>query len=286
MQSKKDLSCDTQKDPHRSGAYPLRRVSALTRFGGVALIGLVTALSVACNDGTGFSGSASKNTATKKKAESKKGDAGLGRDGDQTEPEDLEKNANESDSNNAGKGTGSTQEEARAVQLPPPEKCDPASGATFANLLSPLVVLGTNTAEVVYEISITDCTGKVKNINAETISFDFDGEIGGLGIGAVLQYRLVAEGVTHSGVLEARDGQDLFGNKGPDFYHFITTQKVSTSTKASAVRLAISLANKDVKPRGLAPGASTGEFKLKTFLKFGAATPVTKEVTFRPFGSK
>jgi len=270
--------------------YKFKNCSLNSHTGGTrwSMTIIVLMLSFACSSGSDFSGSSGKKEAKLKKAEKSSANKGdedrseTGKNGDQ-KTKDSQTGKNEESASSKPQPPTETDGE-QVKQVAPPEKCDPASGATFANLLSPLVQLGTPTSEIVYEIAITDCAGKVKNINAESISFDFDGEMGGVGLGAVLEYRLIAEGVTHSGVLEARDGQDLFGNKGPDFFHFITSQKVSTSTKSSSVRLGISLVNKAVKPRGSAPGVTSTEFKIKTFLKFGSATPVAKEVTFKSPG--
>jgi hypothetical protein len=215
----------------------------------------------------------------------------MGQDGSQTKAsktaKDSKTGAGSTGQDNASTtpldGPAAPLEPVISDQLAVPELCNPATGATFANLLSPVIFLGSSTSEIVYEISSTDCEGKLKTIKAESIAFDFDGVLNrSLDMGSQLKYRLVAEGTSYTGILEEKVGEDLFGNKGEKYYFFQTTQKVSTSTTSKTIRLAISIAGRAIQPKEVAaPGMVINEFILKSYLRFGDTAPVTKPLTFK-----
>lgn len=278
-----------------------------------ALLPVIAAsfLWTSCDNNAGFAGSGSKKT-TENQTIRKSGDQTSsnqsGKDENQTNtaknpstPKDTKGKSDPNtnpDLSRDGEATGeprpddlsSTPGQGPGSKLEVPEACNPTTGATFANLLTPTITLGAPTSEIVYEISSTDCEGKLKLIKAESIAFDFDGVLNrSLDNSTQLRYRLVAEGTSYTGILEEKIGEDLFGNKGDKYYYFQTTQKVSTSTTSKTIRLAISVAGKAIQPRdtpgpGQLPGAVVAEFTLKSFLRFGATAPVTKPITFKVGG--
>lgn len=247
-----------------------------------------------CSGSSGFSGNSAKKAEEQTAPKNPNGDGTeqtLGQDGAQSKTprtsKDSKSGTNPTGQDNATSTLpevpGMGQENVVADQLAVPELCNPATGATFANLLSPVIFLGSPTSEIVYEISSTDCEGKLKTINAESIAFDFDGILNrSIDAGSQLKYRLVAEGTSYTGILEEKLGEDLFGNKGEKYYFFQTTQKVSTSTTSKTIRLAISIAGRAIQPKEVpAPGTVVTEFMLKSYLRFGDTAPVTKPLTFK-----
>jgi hypothetical protein len=151
---------------------------------------------------------------------------------------------------------------------------------TQATLLTPKALNGQPGNYLEYEISLTDCTGQRRQLTANSIFFDTDTISNGAGSGNPLRYTLTADGVAVTGVLVEISGSDLFGKTGPGYYYNRTDQAVSVQTTTTSVRLRIELMGQTFQSYGAPPSAPQTPLVVATFLRFGEATPVRKDVVF------
>lgn len=150
--------------------------------------------------------------------------------------------------------------------------CTP-EGITKIRLLSPSVVSGDPQNHLEYEISAVDCAGNPLNNLKGSIDFD---------IGAVtsiadsgLAYTAFDGTKTQNGKLEAVSGQDLFGNSGPEFQFFRTSEVIELNSSTKSVQFLIKLAGATIESYTSRDGSGS---TVATYLRFGSAAPVEQSV--------
>lgn len=171
-----------------------------------------------------------------------------------------------------------------ASKPPIPDNCD-ASGATQADLLTPTTANGKAGNYLEYELSVTDCEGKKRTFAADVILFDLDAVTDLVGKGVSLSYTIIDGKTFATGKLKEIQGSDLFGKIGKSYYHNETDQPVKISTETTSVRIRIDLLGMVVAPSEGTNGGPvvlpSGPVTVATYLRFGKATPVRKDVVFK-----
>lgn len=263
-----------------------------SRLSHVAIILALSLIPAGCSS-TGFQGSSSKTQNPPPKEKSQVVEPAVDNSDDAETPQSKTKTDTASAKNSDIKPTGdagpknSTQNADKISGAsnpdintdPIPAKCD-ASGITRAALLTPSVANSTVNNSIDYEIAIADCKGTLKVFSAQSIQFDFDASFGQLGSGFTFPYTITSGADTITGVLTEVAGTDLFGNTGPTYYHYQTDKQVTTSTTSQTVRISIGLRGVTVTSK-IPVIPVPKEFTVKTYLRFGTAAPVAKDVTFR-----
>lgn len=155
-----------------------------------------------------------------------------------------------------------------------PRDCGP-DGATQARLLTPAMDLATPGAFIQYEVFRTDCQGKVQMLTAEKIWFDLDA----YGIDQDVSYIIGPQNQPGAqGILRRLEGTDLFGHSGPMWAHYETDRAITAGGTSSSVLLTIRLGGMAIAPRLQKTGRTAGSVSIPSFLRFGRALPVTKDV--------
>jgi hypothetical protein len=219
----------------------------------------------ACSD-SGFSGKTGKSTVS---PEAAKGDdpnaLGDGKDGDQ--------NADKTGSKGSGGPGGGAND----------SPCDAAYGKTQARLLTSTVANGKQGNFIEYELSLTDCDDKVRSFNANTVLFDMLALTSLSGSKKSLPFTISANGEKITGQLREVQGEDLFGNTGPQYFHHRSDETIKFTTQVNSVRLKIQLLGlsaTSIDSQTSGPGFSSQPVTLPTYLGFGKAAVVRKDVRF------
>ena len=163
----------------------------------------------------------------------------------------------------------SKETQSNAPALP---KCE-NNAATQVTLLTNTVQNGVAGNFVEYKMSVTDCDGKQIPFTASAVSFDLASYVGAQ---ANLTYVITDAGDsshTVRGTLNNLQGNDLFGNSGPNYYHYETDQPVSFAAQANAIIVHIDLMGISMTPYG-----TSSPLEMNTYLKFGNAAPVKAPV--------
>ena len=157
-------------------------------------------------------------------------------------------------------------------------------------MLTPTVANGKLGNYIEYLVSLTDCLGQRRTLTAEAILFDIDGRANiGLSDSNSLAYTLTAEGTTIRGELVEVSGSDLFGTTKVGYFHNETDKPVTVSTATRSIKIRIDLLGRVYSARSSstsptpAPTATNQPlptFVIPTYLRFGKAEPVRKDVTF------
>jgi len=162
-----------------------------------------------------------------------------------------------------------------------PSDCT-ADGITHAKLLT-TSIRNNSTDYIEYEIFVTDCEGKIKNVQADTILFDVNASSPPDANAPVLFEVLTnAKSPVTSGVMQTIVGSDLFGVTKPTYRHYKTDQIVEFSVPSSSFIFRVRppngrlLANQNM----LNPAMRDADQSIETFLRFGNASPVTAVVLF------
>jgi hypothetical protein len=148
-----------------------------------------------------------------------------------------------------------------------------AAGTTKAELLTQTVDNGTPGNFVEYKLTVTDCSGKQIPFNAGTVSFDLGSYVGAQ---SSLNYVISdASDQSHSisGIFNNLQGHDLFGNAGPNYYHYETDKPVNFAAAANAIIVHVDLAGMSMTPYG-----SNDPLTMNTYLAFGTTAPVKAPV--------
>ena len=170
---------------------------------------------------------------------------------------------------NKGPEPKSKDSQPSAPALP---KCE-NNAATQVTLLTNTVQNGVAGNFVEYKMTVTDCDGKQIPFTASAVSFDLASYVG---TQANLTYVITDAGdSSHSvrGTLNNLQGNDLFGNSGPNYYHYETDQPVSFAAQANAIIVHI-----DLMGMSMAPYGTSSPLEMNTYLKFGNAAPVKAPV--------
>lgn len=171
----------------------------------------------------------------------------------------------------------SPSQAALPVELPAVSLTESVEGCsglrTTADLLTPEVRNGAEGSRLSYELAVVDCEGHRQPFGNERILFDVEAEIGHL---LSSPYSVSAGDASLSGALESVEGEDMFGRKGPEYFHHRTDRTLS-STSTDALILTIELSGQNFYPIG---GGNERHFSAKTHLKIGRAAPVTRTVMF------
>lgn len=211
----------------------------------------------ACSD-SGFSGKTGKNAVS---PEAAKGDSPDSSGDDKT----------------AGSGSSSSSDGGKNTS------CDAVNGQTQAKLLTSSVANGKQGNFIEYELSLTDCDGKARSFTASSVLFDLLATTSLSGSKRSLPFTISANGEKTSGQLREVQGEDLFGNRGPKYYHHRSDEIIKFTTEVSSVRLKIQLLGLTAASMGSqtsGPGFASPPVTLPTYLRFGKAAVVRKDVRF------
>ncbi len=156
----------------------------------------------------------------------------------------------------------------------PDDPCGPA-GTTKAELITPTLANGVPGNYLAYEISIADCEGKVRPLEANRILFDVDARFTGANVNAALVYTVNVGEKSFEGELRNIQGSDLFGRTGANLFHYATEKKIELAPKTSSLRLRIDLAGHQMK--STTEGTASPD-QMATYLRFGDARAVQQMV--------
>ncbi len=156
--------------------------------------------------------------------------------------------------------------------------CD-AEAETVAELLTPEVTNGDPANRLEYKISVINCDGEKIKLEAKNILFDVEGISDQASSDEPLAFEASVGAMTIEGELEKVRGSDLFGNKGDNYYHNRTDKTLTLPEGTKELSFVIKFDGASHKPLPDA-GKATADNLLPTFLAFGEAKVVRKDVHF------
>lgn len=168
-----------------------------------------------------------------------------------------------------------------ATPAPTPEPCND-TGTTVAKLLTNSISNNAANQVIRYELSISDCVGGTKTIQANVVMFDTDSMVA---LASVRDIPYTVESQNHvqiaSGMLLRVDGSDLFGKTGSNYYYNRTSENLPIPPNSKSIFLNIDFSNTEHNRLENAESATRpAQQSIDTYLKFGDAAPVTQPVTF------
>lgn len=169
-------------------------------------------------------------------------------------------------------------------QIPPslPNVPCNASGITVARALTSSVVNNAPGQLIRYSLSISDCAGNLRTIQAGPIMFDINSEVSTNDV-RPLQYGIFLESNAPigNGILEVVSGGDLFGNIGPNYFFNRTLGALSApqGTKAIIFTVDVSMMAHHI-PGSQGATQFPPQEQITTYLKFGEAAPVAQVIMF------
>jgi hypothetical protein len=154
--------------------------------------------------------------------------------------------------------------------------CDRTLNAvTKARLLTDKIVNRKPKQWLSYELSVTDCDGKLRHFSGR-IFFDLDATVTPFIVD--FPYQIIdpqTGSLLHNGVFNHKLGQDLFGNSGEIFgYHEAVDWKMTSDR--SVIILNIAIDGLTIAPR--IGDASAPLFTVPSYLKVGASAPVKADL--------
>ena len=170
-------------------------------------------------------------------------------------------------------------------------KCTSA-GKTEAKLLTSEVINGDPDNELKYEITLTDCDGKPKGLEAKYLLFDikallktYNRQDTGEADVYTFSYKIENEDELN-GDLTEKIGQDLFGQDGPEKLHWRSTGDFNFPKSDTSFIMTVSLNGlisfPEDGPSGFIKASDLqDEFMIDTYLRFGRALPVRVTVPFK-----
>lgn len=179
-----------------------------------------------------------------------------------------------SDPENGTRGGGNNVKRKDGTQVPvsEPGPCTD-EGLTKVRLLSPSVVSGDPQNHLDYEISAVDCAGNPLSNLKGAIDFDI-GAVTTISLGG-LTYTTIDGGVQRAGRLDAIGGQDLFGNSGPEYQFFRTSEVIELNNKTKTIQFRIELGGSTIESYTSQGGDGA---TVATYLRFGSAAAVEQSV--------
>ena len=179
-------------------------------------------------------------------------------------------------SGGATSSVGATQNDGGSAISPATAITCTAAGSTQVKLLTPSITNGDPQNFLAYEVFVTDCSGNRQVVEAKAILFDLDAFLLNVAESQPLTYTVKSTAAQATGSLIRVAKSDLFGRTGPAFFHYETDRPFALETAASSVTISIQMAGRTFKPYA---AATTGnDHKMQTYLRFGAAAPVTSVV--------
>ncbi len=170
-------------------------------------------------------------------------------------------------------------------------KCTSA-GKTEAKLLTSEVINGDPNNELKYEITLTDCDGNPKGLEAQYLLFDikallktYNRQDTGEADVYTFSYKIESEDELN-GDLTEKVGQDLFGQDGPQKLHWRSTGEFTFPKSDTSFIMTVSLNGlisfPEDGPKGFIEASQLqDEFMIDTYLRFGRALPVRVTVPFK-----
>ena len=168
-----------------------------------------------------------------------------------------------------------------------------SSGKTEAKLLTKEVVNGAAESELRYEISLTDCDGNPKALEAKFLLFDFDGLLIRSAItdrdrGSSFSYTTDGSSIG-DGTLERKMGQDLFGRVDPQYAHWRALGDFDLAKNKAVFNINISISERVMLPdsdeifgyEAAKPEDIDDEYEVVTYLRIGRSLPSKVKVTFK-----
>lgn len=148
------------------------------------------------------------------------------------------------------------------------------AGVTQARLLTTSVKNGAANSYMDYEVAHSDCDGFALEFKNGAMKFDINAYVSKT---SDIRYSINDGTLVHEGTLSVVNGEDLFGNKGSNKFYY-STQSVNFAgrTKKFTLRIFISGVTYSLNQSGI----PTGDEKIDTFLRFGAASPVQRMINF------
>lgn len=162
-----------------------------------------------------------------------------------------------------------------------PSDCTP-DGVTQARLLTKSVKNDTPGEFVEYEISVSDCEGKAKTIRPDKVLFDTNSYTDAPMEAIRFEVRTVDGEDVAAGQMEAISGKDLFGQVSETHFHYRTDKSVEFRTPETSFIFRVETGNGRLTAteNGKDPDKAEGDQLIETFLRFGEAKPVKKDVLF------
>lgn len=163
------------------------------------------------------------------------------------------------------------------------------AGTTVVKLLTASVTNKAANQIIKYQLSMNDCQGVETPIKATEIKFDVNAVMvvastSGSPSGTALPYTVQSpEGQTlSSGSLEIVQGEDLFGNASPSYWHYKTNNPINITGGIKQVILSVDISNSENHLPSNTGGTGTypATEVIETFLRFGDAEAVKQPVTF------
>jgi hypothetical protein len=156
--------------------------------------------------------------------------------------------------------------------------CGP-QGATSARLLTPEVTSNASNQWVRFEVSLTDCFGKILPVIADTVWFDIDSytslfNTGTTGRGMEFSVTDLAGTplVAFGQIMKFVYGSDMFGHTG-NWAHWETSTPITINSTMNKFIFAVNLSNVTLQPRvGPVDGSSD------IYLRLGNATVSTQQI--------
>lgn len=222
------------------------------------LVSMIVAwIVVGCKDGADFAGSSASQT-KKDESDAEKADPNLGTTGEDDEADDEQ--------------LGETYEV--------PDNCT-ADGVTHAKLLSKSVKNDTPGQFIEYQLFVTDCEGKVRDVSSDLILFDLNSVTDG-GMNALrFQVQTTKRVQIASGGMEVVKGKDLFGNASPTYFHYRTDKRIEFSVPSKSFIFRIEPGHgRETAAANMGTAAALGDQEIETYLRFGSASTVKQVVTF------
>lgn len=154
--------------------------------------------------------------------------------------------------------------------------CD-ADAETVAELVTPEVKNGDPANAIEYKISVTNCDGEKITVEAKNILFDVGGVTDQAKSDDPLPFVATVGTEEIAGELEKIRGEDLFGNKGDNYFHNRTDKTLTLPDGTTELSFVVKLEGASYKPL---EGESSADNVLPTYLAFGEAKVVRKDVHF------
>lgn len=148
---------------------------------------------------------------------------------------------------------------------------------TLAELITPEVKNGDPNNQLEYNLSVVNCDKEKVGLQSSHIQFDIDGVTDRAGDGEPYPYIVTSGDLKIEGEIEEVQGSDLFGNTGENYYHNRTDKSLTLPEGTLVIKLTIKLEGSSFKPR---EGEASADNLLPTFLQFGEAKTVRKDVHF------